>query len=319
MSTAAVTPDRIQQTYHRIAPLARRTPGAEVALPLPGGPRRVALKLELLQRSGSFKGRGAFATLSEGRLPAAGVTAASGGNHGAAVALAARHFGVAAEIFVPDLAAPAKVARLRRYGAHVHTIPGTYQDAYEACAAHAGRTGARLVHAFDDPVVVAGQGTLGLELESQVTVDTVIVAVGGGGLAAGIAAWFDGRAKIVAVETEGTASLAAALAAGSPVDVPIGGLAADALGARRIGALPFAVLQTRVAQSVVLADDALRRAQWLLWDECRLVTEPGGAAAVAALLDGAYVPAVDERVVAIVCGGNVDPATVAALEGAFGG
>lgn len=317
MSIAAPAPDVIRAVHARIASRVRRTPVLETALPLPGGEQPVTLKLELLQRSGSFKARGAFATLAEGAVPPAGVTAASGGNHGAAVALAAREHGTRAAIFVPALAAPAKVERLRRYGAEVHTVPGAYAEALDACRAHAAATGARLVPAFDDDLVIAGQGTLGLELDAQAAIDTVIVAVGGGGLAAGVAAWFGDRVRLVAVETAGTASLDAALTAGAPVDVPISGLAADALGARRIGDRPFALLRGHVTQRVVLDDEALGRAQWCLWEALRVMAEPGGAAAVAALLSGAYVPAPGERVAAIVCGGNVDPATVVALGHAY--
>lgn len=314
MSTPSASPDAIRAVHARIASRVRRTPVIETALPLPGGERIITLKLELLQRSGSFKARGAFATLADGAVPPAGVTAASGGNHGAAVALAAREHGTRAAIFVPALAAPAKVERLRRYGAEVHSVPGAYAEALDACLAHAAATGARMVPAFDDDLVIAGQGTLALELDAQVPeLDTVIVAVGGGGLAAGVAAWYGRRVRLVAVETTGTASLDAALSAGAPVDVPISGLAADALGARRIGARPFDLLRAHVTARVVLDDDALRRAQWHLWDALRLMAEPGGAAAVAALLSGAYVPAPGERVAAIVCGGNVDPITVAAL------
>jgi len=251
-------------------------------------PGRLAFKLELLQHTGSFKARGAFANLLLRDVPRAGVIAASGGNHGAAVAYAARRLGVPATIFVPSITSPAKVNRIREYGAALVVTGDRYADALAASEAHAVRTGAMKVHAYDQPETLLGQGSVGLELEVDASgVDTVLVAVGGGGLIGGIAAWYAGRSKVVAVEPEGAPTLHAAFAAGEPVDAPAGGIAADSLAPRRIGTLAFRIARTHVAPEVVLVSDAdIRAAQAALWSMLRIVAEPGGAAAFAALLSG---------------------------------
>ena len=297
----------------RIAPHVRRTPVLALASgALPGLAFPVALKLEHTQRTGSFKLRGAMNRILCAEVPAAGVVAASGGNHGAAVAAAAQALGFAARIFVPRTSPDAKVSRIRGYGAEVVVGGSTYAEARAAAEACARETGALDVPAFDHPLVVAGQGTAALELAEDAGVDTLLVAVGGGGLAAGCAAALLPRgARVVGVETAGTASWRAALSAGAPVDVDVSGLAVDSLGARSVGAVPFAVLRQAGAGSAVVSDDDVRRAQRALWDGCRIAAEPGGAAALAALLSGAYRPAKDERVVVMVSGANVDPGTLA--------
>jgi threonine dehydratase len=242
-------------------------------------------------------------------LPEAGVIAASGGNHGAAVAYAARQLGCMAEIFVPEPTPDIKVDRLRRYGARVMLVGASYAQAYAASRERAAQTGALEVHAYDQPDVVAGQGTLGRELESQAPdLDTVLVAVGGGGLIGGVAAWYAGRTTIIGMEPERCPTLYAAREAGEPVDVEVSGLAADSLGARRIGSLAFEVAQRFVDQVVLITDEEIRQTQRALWDNLRLIAEPGGAAALAALRSGKYQPRAGERVGVILCGGNTDPA-----------
>jgi threonine dehydratase len=265
----------------------------------------LALKLELLQRSGSFKARGAFNRLLTATVPSAGVAAASGGNHGAAVALAARALGYPARIFVPATSPSSKVERIRGYGSEVVVAGAVYADARAAALEWVGASGALDVPAYDDALVVAGQGTVALEILEDVAVDTVLVAVGGGGLAAGCAAALAPRAiRVVGVETETTASFHAARGQGAPVDVEVSGLAVDSLGARRVGAVPFAVLAAAGARSVVVSDEAVRAAQHALWGACRVDAEPGGATALAALLSGAYPPNPGERVAVVVSGGN---------------
>jgi threonine dehydratase len=245
-------------------------------------------------------------------VPDAGVIAASGGNHGAAVAYAARQLGHVAEIFVPEPTPDIKVERLRRYGARVMLVGASYAEAHAACRARAAQTGALEVHAYDQPEVVAGQGTLGRELEQQLgAVDTVLVAVGGGGLIAGVAAWFAGRTKVVAVEPERCPTLYSAVRAGAPTDIEVSGVAADSLGARRIGALAFDIAQRHVDSVMLVSDEEIRGSQRALWDSLRVLAEPGGAAALAALRSGRYQPAPGERVTVIVCGGNTDPSRFA--------
>lgn len=315
MST--IFPDRcaIETAAARIAGRVRVTPVIELERGAFGLAPAVAvtLKLESLQHAGSFKPRGAFnRVLAQAALPAAGLIAASGGNHGAAVAHVARALGVRAEIFVPEIVAPAKLARLRDDGADVRIGGRDYAEALAACEARRAASGALPVHAYDDADVVAGQGTLARELEAQVPqLDTVLVAVGGGGLIGGVAAWYAGRVRVVGVEPHGCATLRRALDAGAPVDVPVSGLAAGSLGARRIGSIGFALAQAHVADAVLVDDDAIRAAQHALWRELRVFAEPGGATALAALLAGAYRPAPGERVGVIVCGGNGDPAALA--------
>jgi threonine dehydratase len=274
-------------------------------------PGPLTLKLEVLQHSGSFKARGAFANLLRRPIPPAGVVAASGGNHGAAVAYAARRLGVPATIFVPEVAAPAKIARIRGYGADLVVGGARYADALAASEAHVARTGALPIHAFDQPETLLGQGTLGAELDEVAgTVDTLLVAVGGGGLIAGIAAWFAGRLRIVAVESDGAPTLHAAFAAGRPVDAPTEGIAADSLAPARVGDLVFPIVRAHVDPTVVLVCDAdIAAAQAALWDTLRIVAEPGGAAAFAAVLSGRYRARAGERLAVLVCGGNVDAVT----------
>lgn len=264
----------------------------------------VVLKLELLQHSGSFKARGAFANLLTRKIPAAGVVAASGGNHGAAVAYAAKRLGVPAKIFVPTVSSPAKVARIRAYGADLAIVGDRYADALAASEAWIEKTAALPVHAYDQTETLLGQGTLGTELAEQATVDTVLVSVGGGGLLGGVAAWYAGAVKVVGVEPESAPTLTVALKAGRPVDAPAGGIAADSLAPRRVGELMFPIARSHVARVVLVSDEAIRRAQDALWSAVRIVAEPGGAAAFAALLSGAYTPAAGERVGVVVSGGN---------------
>jgi threonine dehydratase len=295
----------------RIAGHVRHTPllrlaGSEMDLPFP-----LTLKLELLQHAGSFKPRGAFNRLLSAELPAGGVIAASGGNHGAAVAYAARALGVGAEIFVPALTPPAKVARIASYGARVVQGGETYAEALAASRARQAETGALEVHAYDHPDVLAGQGTVGREFELDAPELThVLVATGGGGLIGGIAAWYAASAAVISVEPEGCPALHDALRAGRPVPAPVGGLAADSLGARQVGALMFPIAARYVAAAVLVADAAIVAAQRLLWDRLRLIAEPGGATALAALLSGAFVPPPGARVGVLVCGANTDPTKV---------
>lgn len=303
--------DDIEAAARRLQGHVRRTPILPLELGALGCHAQLTLKLELLQHSGSFKARGAFNSLLSLTVPKAGVIAASGGNHGAAVAFAAQALGHKAEIFVPALASAAKIARIESFGARVHVIPGAYADALLAAEAHEAATGALAIHAYDAPATVAGQGTLARELDAQMTlVDTVLVAVGGGGLIGGTAAWFQGRVRVVGVEPSACPTLQRAFAAKAPVDVTVGGLAADSLGAKRVGAIPFAIAREFVEGVVLVEDDAIRAAQQVLWRDLRLLSEPGGATALAALLSGAYRPALGEKVAVILCGGNVDPASL---------
>ncbi len=304
-------PDAIEQAAARIAPHIRRTPVFEVEASAFGTPGPIVLKLECLQHTGSFKPRGAFNRILSAEVPAAGVIAASGGNHGLAVAYAARRLGHYAEIFVPVVAPAIKVDRLRALGARVHVVGALYAEAFAACELRQRETGALLVHAYDQDEVLAGQGTTGREFEAQVTnLDSVIVAVGGGGFIGGIAAWYGGRVKVIGVEPERSRALHAALAAGTPVDVEVGGVAADSLGARRVGSRMFPIAQRLIDRVVLVTDEAIVATQRALWHELRLVTEPGGAAALAALASRRYLPEPGERVGVLVCGANCDPAGV---------
>ncbi|WP_341894683.1 threonine/serine dehydratase [Ferrovibrio terrae] len=306
MTQPVVDRAAIAANYPRIAPYIRRTPvmavnGADFGLPLP----ELQLKLELLQHSGSFKPRGAFTSLLAREIPKAGVVAASGGNHGAAVAYAAMVLQVPAKIFVPSIAAPMKIARIRGYGADLVVGGDRYADALAAGEAWLAQSGAMAIHAYDQPETLIGQGSVGLELEQQVPeIDTLLVAVGGGGLIGGIAAWYGGKVKVVAVEPEAAPTLHMALKAGHPVDAPAGGVAADSLAPKQVGGLMFPIAQKGVAASVLVTDDAIREAQKALWDKLRLVAEPGGAAAFAALLSGRYVPKQGEKIAVLVCGSN---------------
>lgn len=268
----------------------------------------VEMKLEQLQHTGSFKARGAFNTLLSCEVPPAGLVAASGGNHGAAAAFAARSLGHKAKIFVPEMAGPAKISLIRETGADLDVVPGAYANALERARAYEAESGAMQVHAYDAPPTVAGQGTCFAEWEAQgLDADTVLIAVGGGGLIAGALGWFAGRRKVVAVEPETSCALSAALAAGRPVDVEVSGVAANALGAKRIGEICFGLAQAGGLESVTVTDAAITAAQAALWRECRLLVEPAGAAALAALTSGAYMPQPGERVAVLLCGGNIAP------------
>jgi threonine dehydratase len=297
----------VEAAWRLIQPHVRRTPTIELSAGALGVAAPLALKLESLQLSGSFKGRGAFHKLLASKVPAAGIIAASGGNHGAAAAFAARALGHTAEIFVPTIAAPAKVARLKDYGAVVHQVGAVYAEARAASEKRAAETGALIVPAYEDPVVFAGAGSVALEFAEQAAFDTLLVAVGGGGLIAGCATAIGESVKIVAVETEGTPTLYEARRAGRPVEVKISGIAADALGASRIGVPNFEVAQRLVRESVLVSDDAVRQAQRALWEELRVIAEPAGATALAALISGTYRPAPGERVATLICGANTEP------------
>jgi threonine dehydratase len=297
---------RIEAVAAVIAPYVRVTPvlalsGADFGL----APFPLTLKLELLQHSGSFKARGAFANLLLRPLPAVGVAAASGGNHGAAVAYAAMRLGVRAKIFVPTVSSPAKVQRIRAYGADLAIVGDRYADALAASEAWVAETGALPVHAFDQVETLLGQGTLGLELARQApALDTVLLAVGGGGLIGGAAAWYAGNARVVGVEPALAPTLTEALKAGRPVDAPAGGIAADSLAPRRVGELMFPIARAHIARVALVSDAAIRQAQDALWQTVRIAAEPGGVAALAALLSGVYVPEPGERVGVVVSGGN---------------
>ncbi|MEM7733063.1 MAG: threonine/serine dehydratase [Pseudomonadota bacterium] len=296
----------IKSARDRIAPNVRRTPVME--LRVDGVPHPVALKLEQMQHTGSFKVRGAFNTLLSREVPDAGVVAASGGNHGAAVAYAARQLGHAARIFVPEIAGPSKTALIERTGADLVVVKGAYANALEAAQAYEADTGAMQIHAYDAQSTVAGQGSFMLEWEEQgLNADTVLIAVGGGGLIAGALGWLAGRRKVVAVESETCNTLRAARMAGEPVDIQPSGLAANALGARRIGEICFDMVEAQNVQSLLVSDDAIAAAQALLWRETRQLVEPAGAAALAALTSGVYKPDEDERVAVLICGGNIAP------------
>ena len=302
----AVTRADIERVYPLIAPHIRRTPivtvsGADFGLP----PFPLTLKLEQLQHAGSFKTRGAFANLLTRTPPATGVVAASGGNHGAAVAYAAMTLGLPAHIFVPTVSSPAKIDRIRSYGAELTVIGERYAEALAASLEWSKTSGAMPVHAFDQIETLTGQGTLGLELQQQAPeLDTVLVAVGGGGLIGGIAAWYESKTRVIGVEPEGAPTLAAALKAGEPVDAPTGSVAADSLAPKRVGGLMFPIAQAHIDRVVLVSDDAIRSAQRMLWEALRLVVEPGGCTAFAAVLSGAYQPAQGERVGVVVSGAN---------------
>ena len=293
----------------RIRGRVRRTPVHPVDAGddwLPGGG---CLKLEMVQHTGTFKARGAFNRILSAREagdldPAIGIVVASGGNAGLANAFAARALGVPATVFVPTTSSPVKVKRLEEYGATVVARGTEYAEAFVAAMEHVERTGAVYCHAYDQPEIVAGAGTLGLELGE---VDTVVVAVGGGGLMAGVATAVEGHARVVGVEPTGAPTLHRALEAGRPVDVPVSGIAADSLGARRLGAIAWEVAQRTGVRGLLVEDAEIRAARQALWDRYRLVVEAGAAAAVAALASGAYRPAADERVAVVLCGANTDP------------
>jgi threonine dehydratase len=302
----AISRDRIETTYRNIKSHIRRTPVVEVEGTDFGlGSFRASFKLESLQHSGSFKARGAFTNLLGKRIPQAGVVAASGGNHGAAVAYAAMKLGVPATIFVPAIASPAKIDRIRGYGAELVVGGERYADALAASEAWVKKTGALSVHAFDQEETLLGQGTVGLELEDQAPqIDTLFVAVGGGGLIGGIAGWYANKIKVIGVEPFTAPTLTRALEAGQPVDAEAGGIAADSLAPRRIGELVFPIAKKYVNSVILVADDEIQQSQEALWKVLRFVAEPGGAAAFAAILSGRYKPHSQERIGVIVSGGN---------------
>ena len=327
MDKAAITRETIAATYELIRPHVRRTPLIEVdAADFALSGRPIVFKLELLQHAGSFKPRGALASLLSRPVPAAGVVAASGGNHGLAVAFAAHKLGVPARIFVPNVSATTKRDRIRELGAHLVISGERYADALAASREFAATSGAMEIHAFDQVETLLGQGTVGLEIEEQCAVtqpersagqraestarfeglDTLLVAVGGGGLIGGIAAWFAGRVRLVAVEPRTAPTLYRAREAGRPVDAEAGGIAAESLAPRQVGQLMFPLAQKYVEQAVLVEDDAIREAQQALWRVLRVASEPGGATAFAALLSGAYRPAAGERVGVVLCGSNTD-------------
>jgi threonine dehydratase len=293
--------------------ILRQTP----LLKLPGAAfgvncAEIWLKLEHLQAGGSFKARGMLCRLLSNPIPPSGVIVASGGNAGIATALVARALGVPCEVFVPTVSPQAKQDKLRALGATVVVTGAAYADALQACLLRQQATGALLTHAYDQTEVVAGAGTLAHEIEAQGGVpDSLLVSVGGGGLIAGIAAWFEQRSRVVALESALTPTLHAARQAGQPVDVAVGGITADSLGAKRIGAIAWAVTQQHVKDALLLPDDSIRAAQKWLWTELRLAVEPAAALGLAALQTGIYVPRADEKVCLILCGANFDPATLA--------
>jgi len=301
-----VTRGEVAAAYEAIRGHVRRTPMLTVEagdFGLEGAP--LAFKLEFLQHAGSFKARGAFCNLLTRPVPEAGVVAASGGNHGAAVAFAAMRLGIAARIFVPSVASPAKLEQIRGYGAELVIAGDRYADALAASEEWVERSGALAVHAFDQEETLAGQGTVALEMEAEASdLDTVLVAVGGGGLIGGMAAWYEGRARLVGVEPEEAPTLTRALEAGRPVDAPAGGVAADSLAPRRVGGKVFPLAAAHVERTVLVPDQAILDAQAALWRVLRVVAEPGGAAAFAALLSGGYRPDADERVGVVLCGAN---------------
>ena len=308
----AVTHETIRQAAQRVAGHVRQTP----LLRLPGAALGVDcaelwLKLEHLQRGGSFKARGMFNRMLSQPIPAAGVVVASGGNAGIAVAIAAQTLGVRCEVFLPQLSPAAKREKLAALGAHVQVGGAAYADAYAACLQRQADTGALLMHAYDQTEVVAGAGTLAAEVEAQAGLpERVLVSVGGGGLIAGIAAWFGGRTRVEALEPVGSPTLHAARAAGAPVDVAVGGLAADALGARRIGSIAWPLCQRFVVAAHLVPDAAITAAQQTLWRELRLAVEPAAALPLAALLAGVVLTQPHERVLLVLCGANFDPATL---------
>lgn len=299
---------QIRSTAPIIRPYIRRTPIIDIdAAELGLNSATLTLKLELFQHSGSFKARGVFTNMLLREVPDAGVVAASGGNHGAAVAYAAMKLGKPATIFVPTVSSQAKQDRIRKYGAELVVTGDRYADALAASEAWAAETGAMKIHAYDQPETLLGQGTLGLELQEQApNLDTVLIAVGGGGLIGGVAAWYGGTVKIVGVEPEAAPTLTRALAAGQPVDSPAGGIAADSLAPRRVGELMFPIAQAFVDSVLLVSDEEIRNAQRVLWDALRIVAEPGGAAAFAAVVSGRYQPEAGERTGIVICGGNTE-------------
>jgi threonine dehydratase len=310
----AVTPPDIRSAYAHVRGRIRRTPILEIDSPVAGAPP-LSLKLECLQATGSFKARGAFHNLLTRPAVAAGCATASGGNHGAAVAFAAQKLGMRARVFVPEIASPAKIAKIKAYGAEAVIGGAFYAEAQQRCDAYVAESGALLIHPYDAVETIAGQGTVALEWEEDLErlglkkLDTVLIAVGGGGLVSGVAAWFQGRVKVVGVEPEGSRALQAALEANKPVDVGVKSLAADSLGAKRVGRLNFEIARKFVSGVVLVEDMAIAEAQRRLWADLSIIAEPGGAAAFAAIASGVYRPERNERVGVLVCGANADLTT----------
>ncbi|MEL7070459.1 MAG: threonine/serine dehydratase [Cyanobacteria bacterium J06581_3] len=301
----------IVEAYDRISPNIRKTPTITLKQGAFGISNLLTLKLELMQHAGSFKTRGAFNRILLNESSQAGVIAASGGNHGAAVAYAAQKLGLNAEIFVPTISSAAKVDRIKGYGANVIIEGCDYFEALAKSNTRAEQTGSLIVHAFNQWEVIAGQGTVGLEFETQAPeLDTVLVSVGGGGLIAGIAAWYQGRCKVVSIEPERAPTLHDSLAAGKRTTVEVGGIAADALGSREVGELMFPVAQQYVDRTVLVDEDSIVQAQKLLWDELRVIAEPAGVVPIAALISGRYQPAPKEKVGVLICGGNVNLSSI---------
>jgi threonine dehydratase len=304
-----ITRSDIEAAARRIAGWARRTPVIDLEQGAFGLDCRLSPKLELHQRAGSFKWRGTLNRMLSAEIPETGVVAASGGNFALAVALAAEQLEVPAAIFVPESSSEAKLDRLRATSVEVVIGGDFYDDALQASEARAAESGALFLHAFDQPEVVAGQGTCGRELDEQrPKLDTVVVAVGGAGLIGGVCTWYGDRTRVVAVEAETTNCLYAALAAGEPVEVEVGGIAADSLGAAKVGRYGFEAARRWVDDSVLVGDDAIREAQSLLWQQLRIASEPGPATTLAALTTGAYRPEPGERVGLVISGGNVNTA-----------
>ena len=301
-----ITKCDIAAVFRAIRVYVRRTPVIEICGSELGLQKfRLTLKLELMQYAGSFKTRGAMTNLLLREIPPAGVTAASGGNHGAAVAYAAMKLEIPARIFVPLISSPAKIRRIREFGADLVVEGNCYADALSAAEKWAAESGSLSVHAFDQRETLLGQGTLGMEFEQQApTLNTVLSSVGGGGLVGGIAAWFQGKISVVGVEPEASPTLTKALSAGCPVDCEAGGLAADSLAPRRIGEAVYPIAARYVKKVILVSDDDIRSAQLILWDKLRIVAEPGGAAAFAALLSRKYQPAEGEHVGVVISGGN---------------
>ena len=308
-------PTQITQAAQRISGYLRQTPVMQIDLP--GVKTPVSLKLEHLQHTGSFKARGAFNTLLSGPVPKAGIVAASGGNHGAAVAYAARHLGHPARIYVPEIAGPAKIALIRDLGADLVVVPGAYAQAAAEALEWQKNTGAMQIHAYDAPATVAGQGTLFREwqLDQGLRADTLFVAVGGGGLVAGALGWFQGQRRIVAVEPTGAPTLHTALRQGADAQVEVGGVAANALGARQIGRICYDLAQHQGLAPLLVSDEEILHAQTWLWRNARLLVEPAGAAALAALMAGHYRPAPTEHVAVLLCGANLAPDPLASMAG----
>ncbi len=308
MAAPIITPDEIRKTEKLIRPFIRRTPVIEVQSADFGfGNYQLSLKLELMQHAGSFKVRGVYTNLLSRKVPRAGIVGASGGNHGVALAFAARTLNIHATVFVPTVAGRPKVERIREYGADLIVAGDRYSDALAASEQWAAESGAMPVHAYDQRETLLGQGTTALELEQQAPdLTSLLVSVGGGGFIGGIAGWYAGRVKIIGVEPEAAPTLYDALAAGGPVDAPAGGIAADSLAPRRVGELMFPIAQHFVDRVILVSDDEIRAAQSLIWRTMRVATEPGGAAAFAALAAGKYRPTAGERAGVILCGGNTD-------------